>query len=259
MTATGGADTPLDRAHRAMEARPDDAASRLGFYEVLAGAELLLLLDAPAEDGQAKPLVLQTEAGALAFAFDREDRLASFAEAPSPYLALSGRRLAEMLSARDLGLGLNVGVAPSSILLPAEAMAWLHQATLQRPEEVAASPSAVRPPADPPPGLLAALDRKLATMAGLAEAAILADLSYADGREGTVLAILGAPQELTAAIAETLAETLHLNSAGQTIDITFVDAGTSLAERLTRVGIKIDLPAPEAPPQRAPDQPPRLR
>ena len=37
-------ETPLDAAHAAMEAAPEDDAARLRFYERLADSELFLLL-----------------------------------------------------------------------------------------------------------------------------------------------------------------------------------------------------------------------
>ena len=48
-------ETPLDRAHDAMQAEPGDDAARLRFYERLADAELFLLLDAEAEGDRSNP------------------------------------------------------------------------------------------------------------------------------------------------------------------------------------------------------------
>ena len=55
--------------------------------------------------------------GRFVLAFDREERMAAFLDAPAPFAALSGRRLAALLDGRKLGLALNLG-APSATLLP---------------------------------------------------------------------------------------------------------------------------------------------
>ena len=44
-------ETPIDRAHAAMQARPEEDGARLAFYERLADAELFLMLQAEADDG----------------------------------------------------------------------------------------------------------------------------------------------------------------------------------------------------------------
>ena len=49
--------------------------------------------------------------------FDREERLADFAKGSAPYAAISGRILAGMLEGQGIGLGVNLEVAPSSILM----------------------------------------------------------------------------------------------------------------------------------------------
>ncbi|MEC7297631.1 MAG: SseB family protein, partial [Pseudomonadota bacterium] len=47
--------TPLDTAHAAMEAAPDDDAARLRFYERLADSELFLLLTEEVSGDQISP------------------------------------------------------------------------------------------------------------------------------------------------------------------------------------------------------------
>ena len=110
--------TPLDEAHAAMEAAPQDDAARLRFYERLADGELLLVLEAPAQEDKVRPVLLSLDEGAFALVFDREDRLAAFSEKPADYVAASGRQVVAMLTGQNIGLGVNLGVAPSSTLLP---------------------------------------------------------------------------------------------------------------------------------------------
>src|SRR5690606_24860300 len=102
----------------------------------------------------------------LALSFDSEARLASFADAPAPYAALPGRALVQMLAGQGIGLGLNLGVAPSSFLMDAQAVDWLAETLATAPEPMRARPVGLAPPTLPPE-VIAALARKLALAAGL--------------------------------------------------------------------------------------------
>jgi len=119
--------TDLDLSHAAMEAAPGDGAARMRFYAAMADAELLLLLEEEPTGDHLSPQLFAVEEGQFVLAFDTEERLAAFAETTVPYAALSGRVLAGMLSGQGIGLGLNLGVAPSSILVPDDAICWMKQ------------------------------------------------------------------------------------------------------------------------------------
>ena len=93
--------TPLDRAHEAMQAEPQNDSARMAFFEVLAATELFLMLEAEADGDQVTPETFETEQGTFVLAFDREDRLSGFAARPAPYVALSGRAIAAMLDELD--------------------------------------------------------------------------------------------------------------------------------------------------------------
>ena len=109
-------ETPLDSAHAAMEAAPENDAARLRFYERLADSELFLMLTEEARDENISPEVFDVADGRFLLAFDREERLARFAGRPAPYAALSGRVLAQMMAGQGLGLGVNLEVAPGEVL-----------------------------------------------------------------------------------------------------------------------------------------------
>lgn len=77
--------TPLDQAHAAMDAAPDDDAARLAFHDRLASAELYLLLIAePEGDAPLDPRLFETTQGSFVLVFDRVERLAEFAEGSAP-------------------------------------------------------------------------------------------------------------------------------------------------------------------------------
>ena len=259
--------TPLDQAHAAMAAAPEDPAARLRFYDRLAAAELVLLLEAEPEGEEIRPALFELEDGPVVLAFDREERLAAFAEGPAPYAALPGRALAAMLAGQGIGVGLNLDVAPSSILLPAEAIGWLAETAAAAPAEIEARPEALYPPGGLPEGLLEALDARLAAAAGLARAAYLAQVECAGGGSGHMLAFLGTREGAEPALARAAAEALAFSGveAGW-LDVAFLADADPLAARLATCALRFDLPEPAPadrhaprPPGSDPDAPPRLR
>ncbi|MBY6066834.1 SseB family protein [Leisingera aquaemixtae] len=260
-------ETPLDLAHAAMEAAPENDAARLRFYERLADAELFLMLTEEAAGEQISPELFETPDGAFVLVFDREERLAQFAGKPVPYAALSGRVVAQMLAGQGIGLGLNLEVAPSAFLIPPEAISWLHQTLGRAPEEVEAGVAEFTAPKGLPEALLTALDAKLATAGGLAAAAYLAGVRYAAGGQGHLLGFVGAKEAAQASLAKAASEALTFSGieAGA-MDVGFFEAEDPVAASLARVGLRFDLPQPKAPqelkpvkPGSDPDKPPRLK
>lgn len=248
--------TPLDRAHAAMEAAPEDEAARLAWYEALVAAELVV----PVEDETAadlRPRLVEADGLRLALAFEGEARLAEFAGA-SAYAALPGRALVAALAGRGLGLGVNLP-GPGAFLMPPEAVDWLAGLLSATPAPVEARPHRLSPP-HLPPALLAALDRRLARAAGLAQAALLAAADWGGGRQGLLLAVIGCAPDARPALAQALAEALAFSGAeGEAVDIAFPDPGDALAARLARVALRFDLTPPPDMPGRRDGPPPRLR
>lgn len=260
--------TPLDTAHAEMQAAPGDDAKRLRFFERLADAELVLLLSAEAKGDDVTPQLFPVEGQNVVLAFDREDRLTTFTGGPAPYAALSGRVLAGLLAEQGLGLGLNLDVAPSAMLLPSDGVAWLAQTVGAGPEEAEATPDQIAPPAGLPEALIAALDTKLALAAGLAQFAYLAAVRYNDGRNGHLLAFVDALPGAEDGLAQAVREALVFSGieVGE-LDVTFLRASDSTAAQFARHGLRFDLPkAPEgaaqtpgANPGMDPARPPKLR
>lgn len=259
-------ETALDRTHAAMQAAPEDAGARMAFYHALADSALVLLLERPPEGDRIIPRVFEVDGQSYALAFDSEHRLAAFAPEGAPYAALPGRVLAGMLAPQAVGLGLNLDVAPSSILIPPEAIHWLVE-TLDTPEpdRLDVRAEALLPPGALPQALLTALDGKLARMGGLAAGAYLAGMRMAGGGEGHLLAFVDAAPGAQDALARAIAEALVFSGmeAGA-LDVGFVAAADPVSARLARVGLRFDLPqqperAAPAPPGMDPDRPPILR
>lgn len=260
-------DTPLDQAHGLMDMAPDEDAPRLHFYERLAAAELYLLLEGEPDGDKVTPRVFPVEGGEIALAFDLPDRMAEFVGETAPFVAMSGRLLAGLLAGNNLGLGLNLGVAPSSIIVPQDALTWLAETIDQQAQELHATPSELSPPKGLPEVLLTALDAKLATAEGLAKFAYLCSVTYSDSSSGHMLAFVdpldGAEQALINASNEAL---IFSGIEAGSLDVTFFNASDSVAARIARVGLRFDLPQVEPrpdhapkPPGMSPEKPPLLR
>jgi SseB protein N-terminal domain len=257
--------TLLDAAHAAVSADPDNEALRLRFFERLADGEMILLLDREADGEQLEPRVFDLEDGPVVLVFDREERLASFTGGIAPYAALPGRVIAGLLKGQGIGMGVNLGVAASSMLLPPEAMDWLAETLEDGPEEVEALPQEFLAPSVPE-AVIAGLDAKLARAGGLAAAALLAGVVYRDGRRGHLLAVLDAADGAEPALARAMNEALVFSGieAGE-LDVVFLRASDPAAVAMARVALRFDLLAPQvhdlapAAPGMDPSRPPKLR
>lgn len=258
--------TALDTVHAAMEAAPYDDAARLRFYERLADSELFLLLAGEPNGEQVTPELFDVADAQFVLLFDREERLAQFTGRISPYAALSGRAIAGMLAGQGIGFAVNPEVAPSSILIPPEAVDWLAATLSQGPAEAEARPEEIYPPSGLPEALLNALDTKLATATGLARMAWLAGVTYDDGTRGHLLGfadvVPGAETALAGAVNEAL--TFSGIEAGA-LDVAFFKPSDPLSAALARHGLRFDLPEPQSPeveriaPGSDPEKPPKLR
>ncbi len=257
--------TDLDSAHAAMSANDEDDIARLRFYERLADTELFLLLEAEAEGDQISPALFEVEDQQFVLIFDREERMVEFYGKIAPYAALSGRGMAQMLEGQRIGMALNMGVAPSAMLIPAEAVDWLSQTLGADPEQVEGQITELTPPSGLPESLLEALDRKLATAAGLAVEAYLCGVTYEGGGRGHMLAFVGtidgAEGALTAAVNEAL---VFSGIEAGMLDVAHLEGGDPISERVAKVGLRFDLPTPQMPQQPGsnpgmdPSKPPKL-
>lgn len=253
------AETPLDAAFLASAADPDPAL-RLRFHERVLDAELAVPLAAEAGEMLA-PRVFDLEDGRFVLAFDRDERLADFLGAPTDFAALTGRRLATLLTGEGVGIALNLG-APSATLLPAAAVDWL--AAMVRP---ALAPREARlaglATPDVSGALCAALAAKLAAMTDAVTEAYLVAAKEPGAGAATVLVLAGVPGVARAGVAAAVAEAVRFTAGAAELDLAFLDAGSDAAVAVARIGLHLVLPVEgggAAPaPGMDPDRPPRLR
>ncbi|MCX8225971.1 MAG: SseB family protein [Sulfitobacter sp.] len=235
--------TPLDVAHAAMMADDNNDTARLRFYERMADVELFLLLeDEPVAD-QVSPVLLDD---AYVLVFDRIERLAAYVGHAAPYVALSGRAIAGMLDGQPLGMAVNMNVAPSAILLPDSAVAWLRDTLAHAPGQVEAKIDRVVPPKGLPETLIKAIDAKLATATGMAAGAWLVGVEYQGGGRGHLLGFVGAIPRAQDALVRAASEALTFSGieAGA-MDVGFFAPTDPTVEKLSKVGLRFDLPQME--------------
>lgn len=239
-------ETPLDTAHAAMMAAPEDDTARLRFYERMADVELYLLLEAEPIGDQINPRVLETESAQYLLAFDRAQRLAQYAGEAGAYVALSGRNVAAMLEGQQIGIALNMDVAPSAILLPDTAVTWLRETLTNEAAEVEAKIESVLPPKGLPEQLITAIDEKLATATGMAANAWLVGVAYEGGGRGHLLAFVDAIPRAQDALVRAASEALTFSGieAGA-MDVGFFNHNDPTVTKLMKVGLRFDLPQME--------------
>lgn len=260
--------TVLDTAHAAMMQHPEDVQLRMSFYAILADIEVFLLLDAEPKAEMIEPQIIEVDGTRFVLGFDSAERLSAFSGGPAPYAALSGRIMVQMLAAEGAGLALNLEVAPSSIMLPHEAMLWMRDTLKASPQEAEPAPkrkgglAALKSP-NIPEVLLHALDAKLSRAAGLANVAYL----VAKDEGGMMLAILGAKEPAQAPLAKAASEALVFSGLEDTsLDVAFFNDSEALRAQFARAGLRFDVPKPAEPasvqiaaPGSDPAKPPRLR
>lgn len=259
--------TPLDQAHVAMFANPEDDGARLRYFARLSDGMLWLWTEAEVTGGEVRPRLFPAGDGQVVLAFDSEERLAQAAGMTVPYAAMPGRVLVRALAALDgVSLGVNLGAEAPEHLLAPEELRWLADTLDQAPQTTEARPIGFAAPAALPPALMQALDDKLARAGGLAAAALLAGVTYDGGRRGHMLAFLDADPQAEPALARAVAEALTFSGLDAAeIDVAFLRTGDAAAAAMARAGVRIDLPAPVQPAPAAPPAapgtkgPPRLR
>lgn len=250
--------TKLDAAFASME---DDEDARRRYYATLAATELFVILEDEAGETFA-PQLLEHDGVTFAVAFDREERLAEFLDAPGACISMSGRALVTTLSDAGLGLGINLGMETGT-LLPPDVLGWIAEHLVSEVEAEDTRIDSLGAPVHASEALLTVLDAHLPALTGMARSATLVEATL-EGKTGLLLVIVDAPEAARAACAGALAEALRLAQVTDGLDTVFLDADDPVLEAINRIGLRFDIPEPmetqrtHAAPGSDPDKPPIL-
>ena len=102
----------------------EDTGSIQDFYNIFVNQVFYLLLE-DIEGNQEldsqviNPRLISVEGHETALIFDTEERMAEFIDTPSDFVTLTGEALVNMVVNKDIQIGLNLGVAPSSLIIDA--------------------------------------------------------------------------------------------------------------------------------------------
>ncbi len=257
--------TPLDRTFAAMQKDETDIRTHLRFYENLCDAELFLSLENEPAGDTLSPQIFSSDGQDYALIFDSHERFADFAKVTSPYAALTGRLVIEMLQGQNIGLGLNLGVAPSNVLLPASSVDWLANILNRQVQEQTAVPKEIHPPENISQSLLQSLSRKLAFATELANSVCLVSVRYPNGSPINLLAYIDARPEAHDELTQIVSDSMAFSGEeNETIDVAFFNSSDPISSLLIRTGLFLDLTKPEQPtrnptaPGMDPENPPRL-
>ena len=164
-----------------------------------------------------------------------------------------------------MGLGLNLGVAPSARVFPPEILAWLAETLVGTARRAGKPRHRLSPPRGLPEAVLTALDARLARMEGLAALAYLVGTEYESGQKGYMLAFVDAAPGAETALAQAVQGRLGFSGveAGQ-LDVTFLPADDGRAAELGAGGAAVRPAATGQAGQgesagAGPDAPPRLK
>lgn len=253
--------TELDRLCAAVPFHDADPAQRAAVLRRLADTELHVALTADPVGDRADLRMFELPGGEVALASDDAAALAGFLGGPVAHLSLPGRVLARELAQAGRGLLVNPG-RPSEMLLDAAALSWLIAALAEAPPAAEVIPRGLSAPSPQAVAVLAEpLATRLSDMAGMVAGAALVGVEWQDGRQGHLIAVMGAAPEAAdasrRAIAKALSELVaFLPPLEGGVDITFQPLP------LPPGAVRIEATAPPAPPpakRRDPDAPPRLR
>lgn len=242
-------ETRIDRAwDAAAQDGGDEAAAK--FIDVVLAEALICPVweDDPNADGdQIAPKMVEIDGRDTMLLFDTEERLASFAEEPTSFVALPGHVFFETLSGQNAQIALNLDVAPSSTVFDSasvDAVAALIREGEENAELVDPTAfTAIAPPAASET-MLAALSARLSSAAGVADEAWLFAMSSDDpeaaaSADRPILALVGALEKSleAQALGRELARLAGAeDERGEGVDVAVLAPDDAVLDRIRAVG-----------------------
>ena len=247
-------ETPLDLAFERARADEEETA---GFYDALFAATVFLPIDRAFDDdgnesaeaaSAIEPVFYEVEGEATLLIFDTEERLARWTDEPVDYVGLTGRQLFEMFDGGQQ-VALNIGVAPSSVVIPSEMAAWLHERAREagESEEIGAGVALdVMPPPDLDTEIVARIAARIAGLRREVDEAVFFSLGIDAGQEEAerrvVLGVAASQEGMrdAGAVAEALAETARGAFDGaRPVEVALLSASSPLMEKARKVGLNL--------------------
>ncbi len=249
-------ETALDLAFERARSDEDDSGA---FYDALFSATVFMpIRNAYDDSGETseseaqsiEPLVWEVEGDETLLLFDTEERLARWATEPMNYIGLPGSTFFKMFQG-ELQVAVNLAVAPSSVMIPAEVVSWLHERAegIVETEEVpAGSGMDVTAPPELAPEAIGRITAKLAGLRREVHEAIIFSLAIdAEEDEAVRRVVLGVALtvggiEDADSIASSLAETAMVAFDGKrAFEVALLDPESPLMNAARNVGVKLPI------------------
>ncbi len=247
-------ETPLDLAFERARNDPEETA---GFYDALFAATVFLPIDRAFDDdgneseaaaSAIEPIFYEVEEKATVLIFDTEERLATWTDEPIDYVGLTGRQLFEMFDGEQQ-VALNIGVAPSSVVIPTEMVTWLHDRAVEAGEsdEIPAGTALeVTAPPALDPEIVARIAARIAGLRKEVDEAVFfslgTDAAQDEAERRVVLGVAASQAGLrdAEAVAEALAETARGAFDGsRPVEVALLSASSPLMEKARKVGLNL--------------------
>ncbi|MEL6283386.1 MAG: SseB family protein [Pseudomonadota bacterium] len=241
--------TRLDAAWVASAEAPEDDAAAARFIDVLLAEPLFCPVwssepdNEPAAD-DVQPKMVEIDGADTLLLFDSEDRLAAYVEEPTDFVALPGRAFFTMVAGQSVQFALNLNVAPSSTVLPVEAVASIAEFVGSNDDVLSVDGDfEVQTPADLPEDLLGALGGRLLAASDLVEQAWLVAANTPAG-PSLILAMTppqeGVDPDRLQALTEELGQLGGSLLEGDALDIAVCMPEDPIVRRIAQVGLRLD-------------------
>lgn len=249
-------ETALDLAFE--RARVDEVGAGI-FYDALFAATVFMpIRNAYDENGEEnesearsiEPLVYEVEGNETLLLFDTEERLARWASEPMNYVGIPGSTFFKMFQG-ELQVAVNLAVAPSSVMIPADVVSWLHEraeAAVESEEVPAGTGMDVTAPPELSPESIGRITARLAGLRREVHEAIIFSLAIDAAEEESIRrVVLGISLtvggiEDADAIATSLAETATAAFNGErAFEVALLDPESPLMTAARKVGVKLPI------------------
>ena len=255
-TRSAAIETALDIA---FERARNDVDETGAFYDALFATTVYMPIhgayddDGNKDEDNAKsvePMVFEVDGNVSLLIFDTEERLARWAPEPMSYIGLPGYTFFQMFDGAQQ-VAVNLAVAPSSVVIPADVAVWLHERAndaVESEEIPEGSGLDVMPPPDLAPESVARITARLAGLRHEVREAILFSLSIdAEEEEAMRRVVLGVA--LTAAgagdagaVAEALTETTRgAFENKRAFEVALLDPESPLMTAARKVGLSLPI------------------